>query len=163
MSSTLKQQEQDQQHRASTSHDPNVSDNIHVEPPSSSQVKDEYHALATQTANLDLEDQNHDPNLSNKNDKDTWSDEDAPLETHDENSEPLPAHATTTAPANSVQADQSKPTEDVKNADDATTSKDANPEDEDDETNTPRFQTYVNLHNEVTLPSESPSTTRNPH
>ena len=150
MSSTLKQQEQDQQHSASTPHKSNVTDSIQVEPLSSSQVKDEYHALATQTATLDLEDQDDHHNLSNKDDKDTWSDEDAPPETDDENLEPQPEHATAaTAPADGLQADQNKPTEDVKTADNATTPKDSIPEDEDDETNTPRFQTYVNLHNEV--------------
>ena len=53
-----------------------------------------------------------------------------------------------------MRADQSTPTEDVKNADNAATSKDANRQDEADETNTPRFQTYVNLHNEVRIPFE---------
>lgn len=162
MSSTLEQQEQDQQHNISTSHDTNVSDNIHIKPLSSSQVQD-YHALATQTANLDLEDQDGDLNPSSKDDKDTWSDEEGPPETTDENSEPQLAHATATAPVDGVQADQNKSTEDVKNADDATTSKDGNPEDEDDEANTPRFQNYVELHNDVILPLESPSTARNPH
>lgn len=161
MPSIHEHQEQDQQNRASTSHQSNVADSIRVEPPSSSQVEAEYHTLATQTATLDLEDQDVEPNVSSKDDKDTWSDEDAPPETDDENSEPEPAHATATAPANSVQADQSKPKEDVKNADNAATSKDANPED--DETNTPRFQTYVSLHNEVRIPFEFPSATENPH
>ena len=151
MSSTLEQQEQSQQHRAFTSHDADVSDTLQVKTPSFSQVKDEYHALTTQTANLDLEDQDDGPNLSSKDDKDTWSDEDAPSEADDENSEPQPAHATTTAPQDGMQADQNKSTEDVKNADDAATPKASNPEDQDDETNTPRFQTYVNLHNEVSI------------
>jgi len=160
MSSTLEQQEKGQQHSASTPHKSNVTDSIQVEPLSSSQVKDEYHALATQTATLDSEDQDDDLDLSSKDDKDTWSDEDAPPETDDENSEPQPTQATATAPANSVRADQNKSTEDVKTADNATTPKHSNPEDEDDETNTPHFQTYVNLHNEVTLPFKPPSTTK---
>jgi hypothetical protein len=149
MSSTIEQKEQGQQHRASTSRDSNVSTNIPVEPPSSSQIKDEYHALASQTANLDLEDQDTDSILSTKDDKDTWSDEDAPPETVDENFEPQREHATATVSSDAAQEDQSNSTEDVKDADDATTPKDAN--DEDDETNTPRFETYVKLHNDVSF------------
>jgi hypothetical protein len=47
----------------------------------------------------------------------------------------------------------------VKDADNDTASKAANPEslEEDDETNTPRFQTYVKLHNDVRLPPNLPS------
>lgn len=150
MSSTLEEKDQDHQHCACTSHSENVSDNLHMEPPSSSQIEEEDHALATKTANLDLEDQDNDPNLSSKNAEDTWSDEEAPSETIDESSEPQPGHAIATAPTDSVQANQSKPTHDVKDAVDDTASKDTNPESlEDDETNTPRFQTYVKLHNDV--------------
>ena len=149
MSSTIEQQEQDQQHCASTSRDSNVSTNIPVEPPSSSQIEDEYHALASQTANLDLEDQDTDSMLSTKDDKDTWSDEDAPPETVDETSAPQRAHSTATVSSDAAQEDQSGSTEDVKAADDATTPKDANTED--DETNTPRFETYVKLHNDVSF------------
>jgi hypothetical protein len=82
-----------------------------------------------------------------------WSDEEAPAETVDENSESHLAHAIATTPTDSVQADQSKSTEDEKNAANATASQNTNPspsqDEEDDETNTPRFQTYVKLHNDV--------------
>jgi len=158
MSSTLEQKDQDHQHCACTSHDTNVPDNTHVKPPSSSQIEEEYHALATQTASLDLEDQDNKPELSSKDAEDTWSDEEAPSETVDEKSESQPTHATATAPVDDVQVDQSKPTENVKDADDATASKDANLEslEDDDETNTPRFQTYVKLHNDVRLPQKLP-------
>lgn len=156
MPSTLEHQDQDQPHCACSSHDTctDVSSNTHVEPPSPSQVEDEYHALATQAATLDLEDQDTDPVLSSKDADDTWSDEEAPSETAGENSEPQPAHVTATAPADDVQEDQSRATEDVKNADAAITSKDANPEpSQDDETNTPRFQPYIKLHNDVSSTS----------
>jgi hypothetical protein len=129
---------------------------MHAEPPSSSQIEDEYHALAAQAAKLDLEDQNIDPDLSSKDADDTWSDEEAPSETVDENTEPQPAHATASTPTDSVQADQNKLTEAVKNPANATASQDTNPspsqDEEDDETSTPRFQTYVKLHNDVRHP-----------
>ena len=154
MTSTLKQQDQEQPHCTCDSHGTDVSSNIHAEPPSSSQKENEYHALAIQTATLDLEDQDTDPVLSSKDADDTWSDEEAPSETAGENSEPQPAHVTATAPADDVQEDQSRATEDVKNADAAITSKDANPEpSQDDETNTPRFQPYIKLHNDVSSTS----------
>jgi hypothetical protein len=157
MSSTLEQKDQDHQHCACPSHGANVSEKSHVEPPSSSQIEEEYHALATQTASLDLEDQDNTPELSSKDAEDTWSDEDAPSETVDENSESQSTLSTATAPTDGEQVDQSKPTEDVKDADDNTASKDANPESlEDDETNTPRFQTYVKLRNDVRLPRKLP-------
>lgn len=159
MASTLEPQEQDHSHCACTSHNADVSSNTHVNPSCSSRAEDEYHALATHTANLDLKDQDTHLVLSSKDADDTWSDEEAPSETVDENSEPQPAHVTATAPANDVQEDRSKSTEDVKDADAAaaTTSKDANPEpSQDDETNTPRFQTYIKLHNDVSLASNPP-------
>jgi hypothetical protein len=157
MASTLEQQEQDQLHSASTSHDANVSHNTHVEPPSSSQIEDEYHALAAQTANLDLKDQDIDPDVPSKDVDDTWSDEDAPTETTVEKTEPQAAQAIATAPADDVQVDQSKSTEDAKNADHCTASKDVNPEtSQDDETITPRFETYVKLHNDVSFTSNKP-------
>jgi hypothetical protein len=142
-------------------HEENVSKNMHAEPPSSSQIEDEYHAVATQATNLDLDDQNTDPDSSSKDADDTWSDEEAPFETVDENSEPQSAHSTATTPADVVQADQSKLTEAVKDADDATASNNSNPSpsqnEEDDEAATPRFQTYVKLHNDVRLPPNLPS------
>ena len=161
MSSILEQPKQYPPQDACTSHNPNVFGSNHGELPSPSQIENEYHALATQTANLGLEDQDDEPTLSSKDDKDTWSDEDAPPETIYENSEPQPMHATDTTLADGMQADQNKTSEDVKPADDATTPKDANPKD--DETNTPRFQTYVKLHNDASIPFKSTSTTRNPH
>lgn len=154
MASTLKQQDQEQPHRACTSHDTDVSSNVQIEPPTPSQVEDEYHALATQTATLDLENQGTDPVLSNKDADDTWSDEEAPSDGVDEDSQPQHSHATAAAPTDDVQEDQSRATEDVKNADAAITSEDANPEpSQDDETNTPRFQTYIKLHNDVSSTS----------
>ena len=125
--------------------------------PSSSQVEDEYHALATQTAGLDLKDQDTNPDLASKDADDTWSDEEAPAENDDENSAPKLAHATATAPADSVQVDKSiTTTKDAKTADNPTSSsKDANvkpsEDDENDETSTPRFQTYIKLHDNVSL------------
>jgi hypothetical protein len=158
MPSTLEQQKQEPPPH--TSHEEGVTDTMHAEPPSSSQIEEEYHALATQAANLNLEDQDTNPEESIKDADDTWSDEEAPSETGEENSEPQSAHLTATAPTDSVHADQSKSTEDVKNAANATASKDTNPspsqDEEDDENNTPRFQTYVKLHNDVRLLSEPP-------
>ena len=153
MTSTLKQQDQEQPHFACDSHGTDVSSNVHTDPPSPSQVKDEYHALASQTATLDLEDQDTDPGLPSKDGDDTWSDEEAPSDEVAEDSQPQPAHATATGPADGKQEDQSKPTtEDKKNTADATATEDADPESsQDDETNTPRFQTYIKLHNDVSL------------
>lgn len=162
MPSAVEKQEQDPPQHAS--HEEAVSKNMHVEPPSSSQIEEEYHALASKTADLDLEDQSADTTLSSKDANDTWSDEEAPSETIDENSEPQLAHTTSTAPTEGVQADQSKPTENMNNADNAAATRQTNPsasqdEDHDDETNTPRFQTYVKLHNEVRPTSSFPSHT----
>lgn len=157
MPSTLEQQKQDPSQCAS--HEESVSETMHAELPSSSRVETEHHALATQTANLDLEDQDTNPDLSSKDADDTWSDEEAPSETVDENTEPQAAHATATPAADSVQIDKSITTEAAKNAADATTSKLTNPspsqDEDDDETNTPRFQTYVKLHNDVDLPPQT--------
>lgn len=165
MTSTLKQQGQEQPHCACTSHDTNVSSNVHAEPPPPSQVEDEYHALTTQTATLDFEDPDIDPGLSSKDADDTWSDEEAPSDEVEEDSQPHPAHATATAPADGTQEDQSKPTtDDNKDTTDATATEDANPKSsQDDETNTPRFQTYIKLHNDVSLASNPPPSHKDPH
>ena len=158
MSSTLGQHEQHPPHCTCGSQDAKISDKTNVNMPSSSQIEDEYHALATQTADLDLKDQDTNPDLSSKDADDTWSDEEAPAEKDDENSDPKLAHATATAPADSVQVDKSiaTTTKDAKTVDNPTTSsKDANPkpseDDDDDETSTPRFQTYIKLHDNVGL------------
>ena len=157
MSSTLVQHEQHPPHCTCGSQDAKISDKTNAKMPSSSQVEDEYHALATQTAGLDLKDQHTNPDLASKDADDTWSDEEAPAENDDENSAPKLAHATATAPADSVQVDKSiTTTKDAKTADNPTSSsKDANvkpsEDDENDETSTPRFQTYIKLHDNVSL------------
>jgi hypothetical protein len=129
-----------------------VSDEIHVETPASEQKEDEGHDLASQTANLDLEDQETDPDISNNNATDTWSDEDAPCETTDEQAKTELERASAATPINAVEVDQSETVEGIKDAEDGTVSKSANTESEqDDETSTPRFETYVKLHNDVSF------------
>jgi len=152
MTSTSEQQEPHPPHCTCDSSVTDGSNNVHAETPASAQQEDEHHDLVGQTAKLDLEDQDPEPDMTSKSNIDTWSDEDAPPKAMDENADPGLATATTAGPMSAAQVDQSEATENVKDADDGTVPNTAHAGSEQgDETDTPRFSTYVKLHNEVSI------------
>ena len=152
MTSASEQQEPHPPHCTCGSLGADGSNNVDAETPASAQQVDEHDDLVGQTAKLDLEDQDPEPDITSKSNIDTWSDEDAPPKAMDENADPGLATATTAGPMSVAKVDQSKATENVKDAANGTVPKTAHAGSEQgDETDTPRFSTYVKLHNEVSI------------
>ena len=121
--------------------------------PASEQKEGEEHDLVSQTANLDLKDPSTDLDISNNNATDTWSDEDAPSRDVDEETGAEVVRSPAATPMNAVDTDQDGATEGVNDSEDGTALPKANAETEqDDERHTPRFQTYLKIHNDVCFP-----------
>jgi hypothetical protein len=153
MSSARRQQEQDPKNCACSSHDHSVATNAHVKMPASEQKEDKEHDLVSQTANLDLKDQKTDLDISNNDATDTWSDEDAPSRDVDEEAGAEVVRSPAATPMNAVETDQEGAAKGVNDAEDGTALTKANTETEqDDEKDTPRFQTYLKLHNDASFP-----------
>lgn len=141
-----------------------ISGNIPTVALSSTQKEDDDGDLATQTASLGLKDPNGGSILSNETTDKTSPDETSTCKAIDENISPKPLHATAVAPINNTQTDQGTTSEVTADTagpkKDTATSPNQPNEDEDDdedETSTPRFATYIKLHNDVRPPTHQPS------
>lgn len=129
---------------------------------SSTQKEDDEGDLKTQTASLVLKDPSGDSILSNETTDRTSSDETSTSKVIDENTSPKPLQATAVGPINNTQTYQGTTSDSAADTtgpkkDTAASPNQPNEDEDEDETSTPRFATYIKLHNDVRPPAHQPS------